>query len=109
MMNESPSVVAIYITPRAEELQHAVERVRVLPGRGLEGDRYAAGLGTFSHHVGRRDVSLIEIEALEAFERESGTSLSAAESRRNILTRGVRLNDLVGREFQVGAARPAPV
>ena len=76
-----------------------------MPGRGLEGDRYAAGIGTFSNHKGQRDVSLIESEAIETFERESGTSLSAAESRRNVLTRGVRLNDLVGKEFQVGNVR----
>ena len=104
-MNEPGAVVAIYIAPRAEELPHSVERIRVLPGRGLDGDRYAAGIGTFSDHKGRRDVSLIESEAIEAFERESGTSLSAAVSRRNILTRGVRLNDLVDRDFQVGQVR----
>jgi hypothetical protein len=104
-MNQPGRVVAIYIAAKAEELPHAVERVRVLPGYGLDGDRYAAGLGTFSDRKGRRDVSLIESEAIEAFERESRTSLSAAESRRNILTRGVRLNDLVGHEFQVGEVR----
>jgi MOSC domain-containing protein YiiM len=99
------TVVAIHIAPKAEELPHAVERVRALPGRGLDGDRYATGIGTFSNHKGQRDVSLIESEAIEAFERESGTSLSAAESRRNVVTRGVRLNDLVGKEFQVGKVR----
>ncbi len=104
-MNESGTVLAIYIAPKAEELPHAVERVRAVPGRGLDGDRYAAGIGTFSKNKGQRDVSLIESEAIEAFERESGTSLSAAESRRNVLTRGVRLNDLVGKEFQVGEVR----
>ena len=104
-MNQPGRVVAIYIASKAEELPHRVERVRVLPGRGLDGDRYAAGIGTFSDRKGRRDVSLIESEAIEAFERESRTSLSAAESRRNVLTRGVRLNDLVGHEFQVGEVR----
>ena len=98
-------MLGIYIAPKAEELPYSVERVRVLPGRGLDGDRYEKGIGTFSNHKGQRDVSLIESEAIEAFERESGTSLSAAESRRNILTRGVRLNDLVGIEFQVGNIR----
>ena len=99
------SVIAIYVASTAEGLPHAVERVRALPGRGLDGDRYAAGIGTFSTHKGQRDVSLIESEAIEAFERESGASVSAAESRRNVLTRGVRLNDLVGKEFQVGNVR----
>lgn len=104
-MSESGTVLAIYIAPKSEELPHAVERVRALPGRGLDGDRYAVGIGTFSTHKGQRDVSLIESEAIEAFERESGASVSAAESRRNVLTRGVRLNDLVGKEFQVGNVR----
>jgi hypothetical protein len=104
-MNQPGRVVAIYIAAKAEELPHAVERVRVLPGRGLDGDRYAAGIGTFSDRKGRRDISLIESEAIEAFERESRISLSAAESRRNVLTRGVRLNDLVGHEFRVGEVR----
>ena len=104
-MSDSGTVLAIYIAPKPEELPRAVERVRALPGRGLHGDRYAAGIGTFSTHKGQRDVSLIESEAIEAFERESGISLSAAESRRNILTSGARLNDLVGKEFQIGAVR----
>jgi MOSC domain-containing protein YiiM len=104
-MSEAGTVLAIYIAPKAEELPRAVERVRAMPGRGLYGDRYAVGIGTFSNHKGQRDVSLIESEAIEAFERESETSLSAAESRRNVLTRGVRLNDLVGKEFQVGNVR----
>jgi MOSC domain len=104
-MTKKGTVLAIYVASKAEELPHAVERVCVLPGRGLDGDRYAKGIGTFSNYKGQRDVSLIESEAIEAFERESGTSLSAAESRRNIITRGVRLNDLVGVEFQVGNIR----
>jgi MOSC domain-containing protein YiiM len=104
-VTERGTVVAIHIAAKPEELPHAVERVWALPGRGLEGDRYAAGIGTFSNHKGQRDVSLIESEAIEAFERESGTSLSAAEARRNVLTRGVRLNELVGKEFQVGRVR----
>ncbi len=98
-------VLAIYIAPKAQELPHSVDRIRVLPGQGLEGDRYATGIGTFSDREGQRDVSLIESEAIEAFERESGITLTAAASRRNVLTRGVRLNDLVGQEFQVGNVR----
>jgi MOSC domain-containing protein YiiM len=71
----------------------------------LEGDRYSAGIGTFSDRPGKRDLTLIEAEALQAYEEESGNKLSAAESRRNLLTQGVRLNDLMGRVFQVGAVR----
>ena len=98
-------MLGIYVAAQAAELPHAVERVRALAGRGLEGDRYAGEGGTFSENPGKRDVTLIESEPLEAYERESGKKLSAAESRRNLLTQGVRLNDLVGREFRVGAVR----
>ena len=98
-------LIGIYLAAQAAELPRSVERVRALAGRGLEGDRYAAGIGTFSDRPGKRDVTLIESEALEAYAREGGRKLSATEARRNLLTQGVRLNDLVGREFQVGAVR----
>ena len=95
-------LLGIYVAAKAAEMPRSVERIRALAGRGLEGDRYAAGIGTFSERSGKRDVTLIESETLEAYTRESGQKLSAAEARRNLLTQGVRLNDLVGREFQVG-------
>jgi MOSC domain-containing protein YiiM len=96
-------LIAIHISPTAGTLPHAVEHVRVLAGRGIEGDRYGFGCGTFSPNAGQRDVTLIEEEALAQFSHEYQCSLDAAESRRNLLTRGVRLNDLVGREFLVGS------
>jgi MOSC domain-containing protein YiiM len=73
-------------------------------GRGLDGDRYAMAA---AHEVAEPGsaVTLIESEALDAASREAGCVLEPADSRRNLLTRGVRLNDLVGREFQVGAVR----
>ncbi len=104
-MKVGAQLLGIYVAEKPEELPRSVERAWARAGRGLEGDRYATGSGTFSDHPGKRDVTLIEAEALEAYERESGKKLSAAESRRNLLTRGVRLNELVGREFQVGAVR----
>lgn len=101
-MNPPARLLGIYI---AAELPHTVERVRAVAGHGLEGDRYAEGAGTFSGNPGKRDVTLIEAEALESYERESGKKLSAAQARRNLLTEGVRLNAFVGSEFQVGAVR----
>jgi MOSC domain-containing protein YiiM len=93
---------AIYIGSAAGVLPHSVQRVWALRGRGLEGDHYAVGRGTFSANLGERDVTLIEAEALEQFAREYGRGLEAAESRRNLVTRGVRLNELVGCDFLVG-------
>ncbi|MBI5836700.1 MAG: MOSC domain-containing protein [Candidatus Eisenbacteria bacterium] len=80
--------------------------VTAVPGRGLEGDRYHAGVGTYSRKMEpAREVTLVETEALDALEREYGYRLAPGASRRNIETRGVPLNHLVGREFRVGAAR----
>ncbi len=104
-METSARLLGIYVAAQPSELPHAVDCIRALAGRGLEGDRYAKAAGTFSVNPGKRDVTLIETEALQAYERESGKKLSALESRRNLLTEGVRLNDLVGREFQIGAVR----
>jgi MOSC domain-containing protein YiiM len=75
-------------------------------GRGLEGDRYLDGSGHWSSTPGvGRQVTLIEIETIEALEREKNIVIAPGASRRNLVTRGVPLNHLVGREFQVGAVR----
>ena len=81
--------------------------VRAVPGRGLEGDRYFAGLGTFSPHPQKPDfeVTLIEREKVEAFAAETGLPFATERARRNLVTEGVDLNALVGREFLVGAVR----
>jgi MOSC domain-containing protein YiiM len=100
------TVTAILISAAPSGSIAEVEFARALTGRGLEGDRYAAGQGTFSDKPGTgRQITLIEAEALEAYEAECGETLTPAEARRNIVTRGVRLNDLVGREFLVGQVR----
>ena len=80
------------------------EQVRAVAAKGLEGDRYFLGLGSFWKPKPDYEVTLIEIEALEALQRDYGVALVPAEARRNIVTRGVALNHLVGREFQVGEA-----
>jgi len=80
-----------------------IDAVRALPGRGLEGDRYLLRTGTYSGKTGGdREITLIETEALDALRRDYGVALTAVETRRNIATRGVPLNHLVGRVFQVG-------
>ncbi|HEX3316936.1 MAG TPA: hypothetical protein VHR88_02890, partial [Solirubrobacteraceae bacterium] len=66
-----------------------VETVDAVPGAGLDGDRY-------------RDLTLIQAEALEDLFLEHGIQLSGADSRRNVLTRGIDLNALVGMRFRVG-------
>ncbi len=97
---------AIYIAATGSAPMQAVDAVRAVPGRGLEGDRYYSQLGTYSASPAPcRAVTLIEREALEALERDYGIALAPGASRRNLVTQGVPLNHLVGREFRVGAVR----
>jgi len=89
-------VEGIFIGPE-ETLPEPVERVRAVAGSGLEGNRYfydAAPPG--------RALTLIQAEALEGMLEDTGIELSAAESRRNVLTSGIDLNALVGKRFRVG-------
>lgn len=89
-------VAGILIAPDAEARLTRVDSVGALPGRGLEGDRYAKGKGTFSAAGRGYELTLIEADVLDEVE------LSWEDARRNIVTTGVSLNALVGREFQVG-------
>lgn len=99
------SVHAIHLVERAGGPAVAVDAVRAVAGRGLEGDRYFLRAGTFSQKdVPGRHLTLIEAEALEALERDCGIVLAPGASRRNVTTRGVALNHLVDRTFTIGGA-----
>jgi hypothetical protein len=90
------SVAGLLVAPEAEAPLVAVESVVAIAGRGLEGDRYAAGRGTFSGPGRGYQLTLVEAETLD----ELGISWERA--RRNVVTRDVGLNALVGRRFRVG-------
>ena len=97
------TVDSIHIAPAASEPTVSVEHAHAVPGKGLEGDRYFKREGTYSdRHGPDREVTLIEIETIQALERDYKYELSPGDARRNIVTRNVPLNHLVGREFQVG-------
>jgi MOSC domain-containing protein YiiM len=99
------TVVSIHIAAAASQPLVAVAGVRAVAGRGLEGDRYFAGTGFYSARPAPiREVSLIEEETLEALRRDHQLELAPGITRRNIVTRGVPLNHLVGREFRIGTA-----
>jgi MOSC domain-containing protein YiiM len=100
------SVVAIHVAPEAGAPMVVVPEAHAVPGRGLAGDRYATGRGHYSPRPssGGREITLIETETVEALD-DLGVKLTAAETRRNVATRGVPLNHLVGRVFRVGAVR----
>ncbi len=100
------TVIAIYTTSIHSQPTQSKDSVRVIPGLGLEGDRHFGPVGTPGKRKGTgRDITLIEIEALQALENDAELCLNAAEARRNIVTQGVSLNELVGQEFQVGSIR----
>ncbi|MDX6519202.1 MAG: hypothetical protein QOF50_2048 [Gaiellaceae bacterium] len=89
-------VEGIFIGPE-ETLPEPVERVRAVAGSGLEGNRHF-----YDDAPSGRALTLIQAEALEGMRADTGIELSAAESRRNVLTSGVDLNALVGKRFRVG-------
>jgi MOSC domain-containing protein YiiM len=92
----------IHIATAAGAPIRAVDAIRAIAGAGLEGDRYAYGRGHYQDNRVSRDLTLVEAEAIEALAREHGIELAAGGTRRNLTTRGIRLNDLVGRRFWVG-------
>lgn len=94
------TVERIFIVQAAGGPQVERESVTVVAGSGIEGDRYFG-----RHDEPGQNISLIEAEELEAFMRDHGRPNDASASRRNLVTRGVRLNELVGREFSVGEVK----
>lgn len=96
---------SIYIASDAEAPTESVPAVAAIPGVGLEGDRYAKKQGTFYKPKPDYELTLIEAEAIEAMRRDYGIELTAGDARRNLVTRNVPLNHLVGKEFMVGEVR----
>jgi len=80
----------------------ALQSARLTAGVGIDGDRYATGSGKYSPYPDIREVTLFEIETLEALSRDHEIDLFPNEHRRNLTTEGVPLNHLVGKTFRVG-------
>jgi hypothetical protein len=98
------TVEVIALTPQATGDMQVVEHARAFANRGLEGDRYAAKAGTFTpanDTIRGYDLTLIEAEVLDSLTLLDGT-VEYAAARRNIVTRGIDLNALVGRRFRIG-------
>ncbi len=103
-MPETPArgvVAELWIAPEAGAPARRVESARALAARGLEGDRYATGAGTFASGVPGSALTLIEAEVCGSFD----PPLAPDEHRRNVITSGIDLNALVGREFLIGTTR----
>jgi len=98
-------VEAIHVALSAGAPMQAMPEVEAVVGVGLAGDRYFIGLGFYSARPtdpGAREVTLFEAEVLDRLSTEHGIALSVAEHRRNLTTRGVRLDGLLGQRFRVG-------
>jgi MOSC domain-containing protein YiiM len=101
MSGANGKVLSISIIQQEGGEPRTLNEVRVVEGRGLEGDRHWAKAATAPLKP-ENQVTLIESEAIAALAREYGIEITGAESRRNILTEGVALNHLVNRRFRVG-------
>ena len=107
MSEIEPQVVALYIAPDKAVPMQSREVVHAIEGIGLEGDRYAKGIGAWSKSKidVKRHASLVSTEAIAAANMENGTNFTPADTRRNIVTQGVDLNNLVGKEFTINGVR----
>jgi MOSC domain-containing protein YiiM len=98
----------IHIAPSASYEMEELQQAECVAGRGIVGDRYYEGTGTYSPKPDVREVTLIEQEALDALSRndpplqDGPIALAPGEHRRNLTVMGVPLNHLVGRRFRVG-------
>ncbi len=101
----NPGIIeGIYIAPSRGAPTEFVEHIHVVPGKGIEGDRYFYEPGTDKvQPKPGYELTLIEIEAIEAICKEDGIQLTPDQTRRNLVTRGVSLNNLVGKLFNIGS------
>ena len=98
----SGRVEAIFLAQRDEGERIAVEEAAARAGRGLDGDSFHADEGNRDRSGSGRDITLSEAEAIEGLAADTGIELAWHEPGRNVVTRDVGLNDLVGRRFRVG-------
>jgi MOSC domain-containing protein YiiM len=102
------TIQEILVSPASAAPMQSIQEALLVAGRGIEGDRYANDQGTFSPKLkGKPDkeVTLIESEEIEAFNAQTLFGYPNGAFRRNLVTRGIRLNDLSGKEFTIGSVR----
>lgn len=97
------TIEAIFRFPASDAPEVVLKEARLIAGVGVEGDRYALGTGHFSEpDRWGQALTLIEAEAIEHLASEHGVLMGAADARRNIVTRDIDLNALMGRRFRIG-------
>ena len=92
-MTAQGTLIAIHVAGSKGQPQQEVPEAELVAGAGLKGDRYFGSPGV---------ISLIEQEAIATFNAKHGTAVEAPQTRRNLLTEGIRLNPLVGQTFWLG-------
>jgi MOSC domain-containing protein YiiM len=98
-------LVGIWLADEAAAPMRSVSSAHLLTGRGIAGDRYALGGGTWARYPDvEKQLTLIDEGDVEAAARATGHPLTAAQTRRNLVTRGTALPELIGRRFAVGDA-----
>ncbi|HRX78359.1 MAG TPA: hypothetical protein P5307_04815, partial [Pirellulaceae bacterium] len=107
IVNLDGQLLAIQVADAAAAPMQPREKIEAVAGQGLIGDRYAACNGKYpadedGNVLPKREVTLIEAETLAAIKHESGAEFSHADTRRNLLTEDVPLNQLVGKSFSIG-------
>src|SRR3989442_6510292 len=102
-MHWQGELLHLHTAPTASAPMQPLSHARLIARVGIEGDRYATREGTYSkkHHIDRQ-VTLLEVETLEALARDRDILFAPHEHRRNVTTRGVPLNHIVGQYFRIG-------
>jgi MOSC domain-containing protein YiiM len=98
-------VEGIYVASKGSAAMERVEEARAIEGCGIEGDRYCEGTGFWTPYGDVCEVTLISSEDLDYIESELGIGVGNGEHRRNIVTRGIDLDDLRRKRFRIGEAR----
>ena len=101
------TVVSIHIGHEAGAAMTEIEEAELVAGRGIVGDRYYTESGTFSKDLPDPDheLTLVADEEISQLNATGTLALSAGDLRRNVVTRGIDLNELVDREFTIGSVR----
>ncbi len=103
-MSQNGSVIGLYKVDRRSAPMIEVSHLKAFAGLGIEGDRYLLGTGTYSKNPQPgRQVTLIQSETLEWLGDTLDITVQPEQSRRNVLTKGIDINELVGTEFVVGS------
>ena len=102
------NVLEIHIAKSGASTPQKMEVAELVAGKGIVGDRYYNETGTFSKKLAGlpdKELTLIESEEIDSFNKEFGFNFTYGDFRRNIVTQGIRLNHLAGKEFMLGDIR----